>query len=153
VFEGLKTHTRRQHTHTKTKCSLCGKSFGNVRELNRHMITNSDKYTILFKCEECEFRCKSQETLDIHIGKSHDDEYNCGLFDLKLKNIEELETHLNTCKVYRCSVCDTKEKEISAINQHMENKHADQNSTLIDHLKISRNDKNEVTSKDFYFKF
>ena len=53
------------------------------------------------------------------------DEYNCGLCDLKFKNIEELETHLNTCEVYKCTVCDTNEKEISAIKKHMENKHSD----------------------------
>ena len=35
---------------------------------------------------------------------------------------EELETHLNTCEVYICTVCDTKAKEIEAIIQHMEKK-------------------------------
>ena len=38
-----------------------------------------------FKCEDCDFVGQSRETMEVHIGKSHTDNFECGLFELYWK--------------------------------------------------------------------
>ena len=98
---------------------------------------------VKFKCEDCDFVGQSRETMEVHIGKSHTDNFECGLCELTFGNIGKLETHLNTCEVYRCRKCFNKETKICEIKAHVQKKHFRPNTaTLIDHLKISRYDPN-----------
>ena len=82
------------------------------------------------KCEDCDFVGQSRETMEVHI--------------------EDLETHLNTCEIYRCRRCYLKVTKISNIKTHVKRRHKGLQATLIDHQKISRNNENEVTSKEHW---
>ena len=104
-----------------------------------------------FKCEDCEFSGKNELSLEVHHVKCHSEDFECGLCELNFGNVGKLETHLNTCEVYRCRKCYNKETKISEIKAHVHKKHFHPNAaTLIDHLKISRNDPNEVSSKEHW---
>ena len=131
------------------KCLISDTSV-NAGDMKRHMRSHSFKEA-KFKCEDCDFVGQSRETMEVHIGKSHTDNFECGLCELNFGNIGKLETHLNTCEVYRCRKCYNKETKISEIKAHVQKKHFHPNAaTLIDHLKISRNDLNEVSSKEHW---
>ena len=151
---GLKVHITRKHTNmTKEKyprkCDLCEKKFLNHTEMKRHMKTHSYKEA-KFKCEDCEFVGEKFETMEVHLGKFHTDSFECGLCERSFGNIEILETHLNTCEIYRCRKCYHKETNISNIKAHAEKKHPGLQATLIFHLKMKRNDKNEVSSTEHW---
>ena len=45
---------------------------------------------------------------------------------------EDLETHLNTCEIYRCSKCKKKEKTIKDIENHVINEHDSEKYIMID---------------------
>jgi hypothetical protein len=82
------------------------------------------------------------------MGKVHTDSFECGLCERNFGNSESLETHLNTFKVYRCRKCFHKQTNISNIKAHAEKKHPGLQATLIFHLKMKRNAKNEVSSTE-----
>ena len=80
------------------------------------------------------------------MGNCLTDNFECGLCERSFENIDSLETHLNTFEVYRCRRCYNKETNISSIKTHAERKHPGLQATLIDHLKMNRNDRNEVST-------
>ena len=98
--KGLKTHLTRKHTIISTTgypkiCELCEKKFNNSNDFKKHMKTHSYKEA-RFKCEDCDFVGKCLETMEIHLGKSHTDTFECGLCENDLGNLENLSLHLHT---------------------------------------------------------
>ena len=74
----------RKHTKIKTvqypkKCDLFEEQFGNAAEFKQHMKTHSYKEA-KFKCEDCTFVGKWKETMEVHLGRSHTDFFECGLW-------------------------------------------------------------------------
>lgn len=148
---GLKVHLTIKHTNITDekyprKCDLYEKQFVNHTEMKRHMKSHSYKEAKV-KCEDCEFVFEKFEIMEVHMGKFHTDCFECGLRE---RNIECLETHLYTCEIYRCRRCFHKENSISKIKAHAENKHPGIQATLGFHLKMKRNDKNEVSSTEHW---
>ena len=73
-------------------------------------------------------------THEVHMGKVHSRSYECGLWDTEFGNVDALELHHNTCD---------KERNVSDIKNHAQSIH--DGSTIIDHSKINRKNKEEVT--------
>ena len=40
--------------------------------------------------------------MEVHLGKHHSEKNECGLCDFEAGNLENLETHLNTCEFFQC---------------------------------------------------
>ena len=80
--------------------------------------------------------------------KLHSQNFDCGLCDNAFENLENLETHLNACEIYRCRHCITKEKTVSNIKKHAVEVHG--GSTIIDQSKMSRENRDKV-SETMYF--
>ena len=106
-----------------------------------------------FECEHCKYGFNSRETLAVHIGKIHTNDFKCGLCEKVLGNREALEIHLNLCEVYQCTKCQRKETNIGDIKQHIINQHNSQRYLMVDNFKLSRENWEDVTWKDFYFQF
>ena len=154
--KGLKTHFTRKHTIITTTgypkmCELCDKSFNNSTDFKKHMRTHSYKEA-KYKCEDCDFVGKSLETMEVHLGKFHADNFECGLCEQDFGNLENLTVHLQTCEIYRCKRCYKRETAIFNVKAHAVKKHYGNANTgiLIEHIKISRNDIDEVTSKEHW---
>ena len=86
-------------------------------------------------------------THEVHMGKVHSSNYNCGLCDIEFGNLGYTEIHLNACEIYKRS---HKERNVSDIKRHAISIH--DGSTIIDHLKISRNNKDEVSETMYWDK-
>ena len=71
------------------------RKFQNAGDMKKHMKTHSFKEA-KFKCEDCDCVGQSRETMEVHIGKTHTDNFECGLWEQTFGNIEKLETHLKT---------------------------------------------------------
>ena len=61
-----------------------------------HMKTHSYKRAE-FKCEECEFCGETELTMEIHLGKMPQENFECGLCGFEAIDLEKLELHLFTC--------------------------------------------------------
>ena len=80
-------------------CDLCEKQFNNLSDFNRHMKSHLYKEA-KFRCEDCPFVGKNFETMEVHAGKAHTDNLECGLCENNFENIENLNLHLQTCEIY-----------------------------------------------------
>ena len=43
--------------------------------------------------------------MEVHNGKEHSDEFECGLCEINTKDKEELEVHFSTCEIFKCMTC------------------------------------------------
>ena len=72
---GLKTHCKRKHSESDKNnfprsCDLCDEEIQSVLEVKNHMkqhryFMSNDNY----KCEECEFWCPNEMTMEVHLGR------------------------------------------------------------------------------------
>ena len=92
---------------------------------------------------------KSRETMDVHNGRCHTDQFECGLWFRQLGNSSELDTHLNTCERYRCRMCWLETTTLSELKKHLKENHENQENITIEHFKMSRNSNNEVSVKGY----
>ena len=53
---------------------------------------------VKFRCAECDFVEKNDLTMDVHVGRYHADDFECGLCESKFESAENLEIHLKHVK-------------------------------------------------------
>ena len=127
--KGLNIHIKRIHELQTDvipypkKCEVCEKDVKSKKEMKIHMKTHS-YIRPHFKCEECDFICERELTMEVHIGKVHDESFECGLCSFTANSEENLAMHLITCEIYICAGCDKRElcekrfKTISELKTH-----------------------------------
>ena len=148
--DGLEVHIQRKHKNLDDPlfdCEFCDKTFKNKEQLEKHLKTHSFKK--VFKCENCSFLGSNELCLNVHEGKEHSEEYECGLCDFKAGSLENLETHLHTCEIYTCChYLDDNCQTVTDIKKHLKEKHTNWlKNTFVTHSKISRTDINLVETK------
>ena len=144
----------RKHTvtweSTSTKCDLCEITFLNISELKVHMKTHSFKEAN-FKCVDCEFVGTNEETMEVHLGKTHTDAFECGLCYFKAETTDKIDIHLFTCEVYKCSKCDFRGRNLSDLKKHVKKEHNPNKFFRVYHYKMDRTHSNEVQGKEYYW--
>ena len=116
-----------------------------------HLKTHSYKEA-KFQCEDCEFVGNTRETMNVHIGRFHTDQFECGLCERNLGNSSSLDVHLNTCEIYRCRMCWEEKNTISELKDHLKN-HNNPQHIVIEHFKMSRSSNSEVSITGYKGKF
>ena len=107
--------------------------------------------TAKFKCVNCEFVGTNDYTMDVHSGKDHSDNFECGLCEYAAENEESSELHLFTCEIYVCRKREFKAKTISEVKLHTESMHGTDKDHFLHHIKMDRNNVNEVSDSKHYF--
>ena len=87
------------------------------------------------------------KTIEVHAGKAHSSNFECGLCDFKAKDLENLETHISTCEIYECNNCYFRVTQICEIKIHMLEKHESEN-VLILHGKQDRSNEEKIDCKE-----
>ena len=87
--------------------------------------------------------------MQVHGGKCSTTNFECGLCDLQIETLENLETHLASCEVYECDECEKRHKNLSDMKHHLENVH-NKNATFF-HLKMNRIVKEKVDCKKYCY--
>ena len=103
---------------------------------------------IQYKCQECDFLGTNSVTMDVHHGKEHGDNFECGMCEFIAPDKVALETHLFTCKMFVCNSCDQKCKTLADLKTHMKNIH-DKEYKYVKHSKQDRTNKEEFTEKNY----
>ena len=152
--QGLKVHMKRKHTLTgkenyPRKCDLCGLVQDNNKDLKEHMKMHNYKKAN-YQCD-CDFLGDSQRTMEVHIGKHHLENIECGLCESEFQTKDELDVHLFTCETYTCNREDCDDytvKSLEELKTHIREKHG---TAVFIHIKMKRSNYNEVDKKSYYF--
>ena len=121
---GLNTHIKQMHNTVQKdsvpypkKCDVCDKDIDSKHEMKIHMKSHS-YIKSEYKCEKCEFICERELTMEVHLGKYHDENFECGLCSFVANSQEKLNLHLVTCEIYICDRCHIRHKTISELKTH-----------------------------------
>ena len=155
---GLKVHMRRKHTYKDIetfpiKCDFCDELLENRLKLKRHMKEHS-YINAKYKCVDCDYFCKSELEMEVHIGKDHSDGFECGLCNSTENTLENLEVHFLTCEIFVCGDCDERIKTLDGIKKHINEEHSPITEySIFFHSKLSTDNFSEVKTKSHYFKY
>ena len=102
-------------------------------------------------CDHCylEFKAgseKDRKEKDAHIRETHTSE--CSIYDFKLKNKEELGIHLQTCKMYMCSLCYYIHKRLNELKSQWKTKHT--KNVIIRHRKMDRESFSKLSNTNYF---
>ena len=97
---------------------------------------------VKYKCEECDFCCENEPSIEVHIGRAHSDNFECGLCEFGAGDVEKLETHLFTCEIYECKTCEIRYNTLSEVKYHMCEEHI-KGQTFIPIIHAKQNRKNK----------
>ena len=100
-----------------------------------------------FKCEECDFLGINETTMEVHFGREHSDNIECGLCDFLAKDLIDLDTHLSTCEIYKCGDCNLVTKTLGNMKTHIEKDHQGKINFQFIHNKQNRTNKKEFDSQ------
>ena len=152
--KGFKTHMKRKHTVKKKEvisyqCEVC--EFKTISKISLKTHNKSHSYTIekeKCKCNTCDFIGNNAWSLQIHNGKIHMENLECGLCDCKTKDFETLNLHLKTCEIYECNKCEFVANQLSGIRKHMRESN-DCSLSTFHHIKIDRNNDEEAAFTEY----
>ena len=75
--------------------------------------------------------------MDVHVGKYHTDNYECGLCERNFENIFSLDIHLQTCEQFKCRLCELIGTSLSDLKKQTKDRHHDENKGgWIYHIKL-----------------
>ena len=115
--------------------------------MERHLKQHSYK-KLIYKCEDCEYLASDELTLEVHSGKVHSGIFECALCGYKGSDLENLELHLGTCETFECKYCDLKLKNVGEVENHLEKVHPKhQKHTDILNTKMSRKNSETVSQR------
>lgn len=108
------------------KCDQCGKTFGRVTHLNRHMKALHSEKTL--KCPHCDYKTSASHYLQSHLKFKHEigtDNfyYTCHICGKQVKGRSSYNLHTTTAhsdvRSFFCEVCGNGYKDKGGLVQHM----------------------------------
>lgn len=118
--------------------------------MKTHMKSHSYKQ-ITYQCEECDYCGINEMTMEVHIGKNHNENFECGLCEYVANNLEALDTHLFTCEIYECYYEEERFKSLRDLKTHFETEHPTKNTNYkFIHAKQDRENVEEIVCKDHF---
>ena len=115
-----------------------------------HMRVHSYKQ-VEYKCEECDYCCENEPSMEVHIGSVHNEHFECGLCDFVAGTVDALEMHLFTCEIYEYCECEVRYNTLAEMKHHVCEYHTKGKTFLkIIHAKQNRKNKEEITCTQYY---
>ena len=65
---------------------LCDETVKFKKELKAHRLAHSYIY-VKYKCAACLYVGENDKSMHVHIGKSHSEKLECGLFEIKIDTL------------------------------------------------------------------
>jgi KRAB domain-containing zinc finger protein len=118
-----------QKKHRLHACDYCGKKFGMLNKLQRHLRRHTGERP--YKCEHCSKCFSRSDNLQTHVMRMHgiiSEPVRCDMCDKKFNSTESLSEHYRIHtgeKPYPCKICDKSFMWISGLKKHMQT-HSDE---------------------------
>ena len=151
--QGLKTHISKKHKPSSESldfprcCHLCDKNLQTLKDYKMHMKTHSYRL-IQYQCNMCSFSEYNEIGIEVHVGREHGENFECGLCELTAEDLESLDIHLLTCEVYKCNKCENVFKNLQDLKQHS---HENETHKTATHIKQSREDKHSYDAISYRY--
>ena len=89
--------------------------------------------------------------MEVHLGKFHDNNFECGLCGFLANSEDNLNMHLVTCEIYICDRCHKRFKTISELKSHYtSDKIVYEKFDKVLHAKVGRKEDSEVKESKYY---
>ena len=88
--------------------------------------------------------------MEVHRGKVHSEQFECGLCELIANDLENLETHLTTCEIYQCNSCDLSFRNLPDLKTHLQNEHEGNKYVRIWNGKQDRLNREEISCSSYW---
>ena len=90
--------------------------------------------------------------MEVYLGKAHSENFECGLCESEMEDLETLELHLFTCDVYKSCYCNERIKTLHYLKVHAieDEDHKRQRTIRIIHAKISRENSEEMACESLW---
>ena len=87
---GLNVHIKRKHTNLMDEsypkeCDFCDAKLKTAKEMKMHLKIAHTNKEAKFKCEDCDFYGGNELSVEVHHGKCHSVDFECGLCEYKAK--------------------------------------------------------------------
>ena len=151
--QGLKTHISKKHKPTAESldfprsCHLCEKNLQSLKEYKIHIKTHSYRL-IQYQCNMCSFSEYNEVGIEVHVGREHGENFECGMCEFIAEDLESLDLHLLTCEIYKCNKCENVFKNLQDLKQHSLENETHKSAT---HTKQSREDKQSYDAISYTF--
>ena len=89
--------------------------------------------------------------IEVHVGKDHGENFECGLCEFVAKDLEALEIHLCTCEIYKCEKCADVFKHLSELKTHFVKYHEKEMYRNAEHIKQNRDNKEVYDTRTYKF--
>ena len=126
----LKVHVRGQHMDDKHQCLQCKKLFNYKHHLKKHI--EEVHLGKIYECEVCKHKVSSKSAFQYHINTVHKEiDFKCKVdeCDFKAKAKNALQLHVRSFhqgeKNFHCSLCNYKSFRKHDLKNHIENIHED----------------------------
>ena len=86
--------------------------------------------------------------MDVHIGKKHTENFECGLCEFEAGEIEALNMHMFTCEIYLCETCDINFTTLADLKEHLMKDHKTEKKRII-HIQNRSDD--EVMDEKYHY--
>ena len=114
--------------------------------MKEHVKTHSFQ-KLIYKCEDCDYFAPDEISMEVHAGRKHSGNFECGICGFVGKDSKNLEDHLQKCEMFKCSKCDLTFMNLETLKQHLEKKHPKNLNYLdIQLIKMDRKNCNLVSS-------
>ncbi|XP_064645315.1 zinc finger protein 208-like isoform X2 [Lineus longissimus] len=113
-----------QKKHRLHVCDYCGKKFGMLNKLQRHLRRHTGERP--YKCEHCAKCFSRSDNLQTHVMRMHgiiSEPVRCDMCDKKFNSTESLSEHYRIHtgeKPFPCKLCDKSFMWISGLKKHMQ---------------------------------
>ena len=154
--QGLKTHISKKHKQMEgsldfpTSCNLCEKELDCLKDYKLHMKTHSYRL-IQYQCNMCNFSEYNEIGIEVHVGREHGENFECGLCEYIAEDLEVLDVHLQSCEIYKCSNCGSVLKNLQELKQHFLDLHGNDKKRKATHMKQSREDRYSYDTREYCF--
>ena len=85
--------------------------------LDEHLKSHSIK-KLAYKCEDCDYFAPDEASMEVHAGRKHSGNFECGICGYVANESENLEKHLLTCELFTCTRCDLTFSNLTTLKPH-----------------------------------
>ena len=126
-------HNRDEHIRAKFPCLTCDFQADSMPSLRKHQLekhnqTGAVPKSTLLNCDQCNYKTKTENNLEVHRSLKHSQSMKCNLCEFECGTESELMVHeeeLHKKSKFSCMECHNTFQSAKRLEEHMQYKHSE----------------------------